>query len=796
MTLPISEVTKVKIHPAIGVARLGNSDEYFVGPEIPGQPGLPADKKFKDASGKVRRQAARFRCFGYDETGTRWVELTDSADVSITWSVHVVNRKAASKTAFGDTEDRNRDVTGDARKKLVIDPGVQTITGKDAVKAIPKAPFTHQGKKTDVDLGALRTDGSGHLLVLGGRGSSGSPTGKALQGTFDNDGWHDDTSDGPVGATVKIKGRAVGDVTGAWVVVAPPKFAPYFTDVISMYERLLDYYKTHKIIEETSALLPPATPSYAAHVQPILQRARTIRWTRRVKPYRHRWEDPVYGDASRHHIFDRLKPATGTPSRHQDMPHLTHGGSTPGYDGTDSHLTAVQYEVMKRWKDGNYRQDWPPPAARVTPDGLDRAALDGCVGGSLFPGIEFGRFALRADTTSIWRKGHPFRFDTNRVRAGDVTARMALPWQTDFMACGSDWWPVQRPNTVIADNKFQAWDRMVGNNENMVKDWYKLGFVLPKGSQYVEQERTLTQQSTVRAGAVNFGTVGTEGRTVPVVVHAAGAVPDLVVENAPGAVTVGTPRTSGDPTSTLLSLDLTYAAARADVVDGEVVLLDRNTGDRWTIPVSGRGASAADEAGQPYSPPVGVDLLLAGQGVLSAGQQHTWTLQLTEVDHALSVTLQAADGALSVVLVSPLGRRLDAGVADVHATKDAESATLRVELPFESFPSRYDRSGLWRVVVTADEGADALPYQVTASAESDIRLVVDSTDSGAEVTLWGAEDSTVEAVLAEGAEHQVTLDAGSSTGRVDAGAVTSVRAFGTSPDGHPFVRERYLTGER
>ena len=32
-----------KIHPAIGIARVGNSPELFVGPEIPGKLARPAD---------------------------------------------------------------------------------------------------------------------------------------------------------------------------------------------------------------------------------------------------------------------------------------------------------------------------------------------------------------------------------------------------------------------------------------------------------------------------------------------------------------------------------------------------------------------------------------------------------------------------------------------------------------------------------------------------------------------------------------------------------------------------------
>ena len=60
-------ITKIKIHPAIGIARLGNSPtEFFIGPELPGDH-APPKGGYKDARHRIKRQAARFRLFGYDE---------------------------------------------------------------------------------------------------------------------------------------------------------------------------------------------------------------------------------------------------------------------------------------------------------------------------------------------------------------------------------------------------------------------------------------------------------------------------------------------------------------------------------------------------------------------------------------------------------------------------------------------------------------------------------------------------------------------------------------------------------
>src|SRR5262252_5210299 len=87
-------IVRAAIHPAIGIARVGNSpDEYYFGPEIPG--GLPiAPGGYKDASGAMKRQAARFRVFGLDANGTVVRELTaDEADIR--WTVHLANKKAS-----------------------------------------------------------------------------------------------------------------------------------------------------------------------------------------------------------------------------------------------------------------------------------------------------------------------------------------------------------------------------------------------------------------------------------------------------------------------------------------------------------------------------------------------------------------------------------------------------------------------------------------------------------------------------------------------------------------------------
>ncbi|RIK46832.1 MAG: hypothetical protein DCC57_15060, partial [Chloroflexi bacterium] len=87
-------IVAARIHPGIGVARVGNSlTDYFVGPELP-QP-LPQPPNFyRDATGALKRQAARFRVYGVNAAGQVVRELT-AADAAIEWTVEIANKKAA-----------------------------------------------------------------------------------------------------------------------------------------------------------------------------------------------------------------------------------------------------------------------------------------------------------------------------------------------------------------------------------------------------------------------------------------------------------------------------------------------------------------------------------------------------------------------------------------------------------------------------------------------------------------------------------------------------------------------------
>lgn len=60
---------------------------------------------FKDDQCRVKRQAARFRVFAHHDDGT--TTEVRAADADITWTVHLVNAKAA-RTTGGAWRERRR----------------------------------------------------------------------------------------------------------------------------------------------------------------------------------------------------------------------------------------------------------------------------------------------------------------------------------------------------------------------------------------------------------------------------------------------------------------------------------------------------------------------------------------------------------------------------------------------------------------------------------------------------------------------------------------------------------------
>ena len=204
----------------------------------------------------------------------------------------------------------------------------------------------------------------------------------------------------------------------------------------------------------------------------------------------HPFNHPVAGSPW---VYNRL---TATGSQH--MPQLR---SPSG--ALDEPLTDTQIEIMHKWSQGTVTGDWnsawgqgpPDLGATITPGGMDKAALENCVGGAFFPGIEAGIILTDASRylPITVDSGEPcFRLDHAQVNPGDLTARMALPWQSDFSACADHWWPVPRPNSVkVAGQPGRPdWQRGFTNvNDWVAGTWNKMGFVTLQGGDMLETDR-------------------------------------------------------------------------------------------------------------------------------------------------------------------------------------------------------------------------------------------------------------------------------------------------------------------
>jgi hypothetical protein len=292
----VANVATYKIHPGIGIARLGNSDtEFYIAPETPaglpqacepnGNPRYRSDgvtpmlvTTFRDAQGRIKRQAARFQVFVYDDDSPagRPLKLGDPIEgggnhgtlVEVQWQVYVANKKAcwyeflATDGEHGYPPNhprRNANVV--QRDRLIIDPGPRNVTAAKRRAFFDRSgegsyattfPFEGLTPNSIDTLGEMMMDDAGRLLVLGGHGRSGSeksgPGEPHITQYANNDGWYDDISDGPVMARLvmfsqEVQRKRYIDVEyPAWVIVGYPRYAPQMLDMVTMDELLHDLF--------------------------------------------------------------------------------------------------------------------------------------------------------------------------------------------------------------------------------------------------------------------------------------------------------------------------------------------------------------------------------------------------------------------------------------------------------------------------------------------------------------------------------------------------------------------------
>lgn len=602
----------LRIHPAIGLARVGNSTEYYLAPEtsagldqpgtdltggLPIKPGTESqpisDQDLRDGTGALKRQAQRFRIYHYldpeaassypyqgeVEEITIGSELDGKKVTDIFWTVHLANKKAncwvleesvdpppgtepqtGSLAAYNGGEApplRNADYAGTddpaSQKRLtdlVVDAGPRLVHGTNAPRVVfdgqttpsyyaagqgpaelpdypvsfPSDHFSQLDNPTGTpvqQLGAIETDEGGRLIVIGGQGNAsgwyqdenGEPGGSdqpfPLDDDVNNDGWFDDTSDGPVSATLQFEDGSTLDLSStAWVVATDPSYAPQIRNVISLWDEVYNTWLTcfglqPSIYEGTcfptddSGFKTDYKPSFSEDIEPMLRSAHLQMFTTGLNDVA----------VSSHERLNGLT-ADSVPSQWLDVPsfirspYASDGQFEIGAnrmplalgDTGVSYLvlTKTQYFFINQWYQSAYSKD--PGQVLTAGELLDKNVLTNCLGGRFSPGIDLtfivrdtafynpdwqnpdvGPFRPYAQILDYAKatKSQPFlgvgyfpeRSDS-RVEPGDVCKFMALPWHTDYNSCATHL-PDPNPGGDIT-NPDQVFD---GRNTTLLWSW-------------------------------------------------------------------------------------------------------------------------------------------------------------------------------------------------------------------------------------------------------------------------------------------------------------------------------------
>jgi hypothetical protein len=399
---------RFKIHPAIGIARVGDSpDEFYLAPEQAGA--MPNElnsdgteqpvTKFKDGRGRVKRQAARFRVYGYDDDFKEGTEIQVGQQITsdfwkngqtmvgevkdIQWTVYLANKKSSwyefqqldGEHGYGPNHPlRNHDVTNaDERQQLIIDPGPQTVSYSNKKQRAAQfargqnpgytqsfpPPLSPNPIDTLGEIQAIQQGQNLRLLVLGGHGNAGSyKTGfgqPVIHHYANNEGWFDDVSDGPVTARVifkiiSIDGRTTDPTVGsnsyievevpAWCVVGYPRYAPMIVDMVTMDEVAYDVAVRHFGYEPYMYGTPPFSNQQPPDPADAKARAlwrKNAKWNQDYHPYFYRDIWPILmRPQSFQFVFDFDTFAGGDPHDPSSGQNFDESLlSTPPFEGED-----------------------------------------------------------------------------------------------------------------------------------------------------------------------------------------------------------------------------------------------------------------------------------------------------------------------------------------------------------------------------------------------------------------------------------------------------------------------------
>ncbi|MEI8705358.1 LodA/GoxA family CTQ-dependent oxidase [Pseudoalteromonas sp. B62] len=514
------------IYPPIGVMRVGNSkDDYFIGPQQP-QPVPNSDEyAYRDKSGALKRQAAEFRIYGFNAAGKAIKEITlDNAD--ITWHAQLANQKSSwyeFQIALDIPEAadappsllRNNNVAD--RDKLHINGGQRKLSGKN-VNSKNEHNFIGKFMDEDVYLGEMRSDNHGRLIMLGGHGVARNLKGDIAVTFANNEGWYDDISDGPITAEVVHNGVALR-VEPAWVICAPPDYAPMQKSVRTMWDLMRD------VAVNSSMLARPQRPSFTEDIQPIFSRMTNLQWVNSGFAGAFGWggqfdyttpewlaklsdPSPAYQELRRTLSNNFRRTDVSGAQAPQLWPWLYGDAiSIPPTGSVRQHATLsnLQLSFLDQWVKGDFINDYKPqsrcpvptqpptiddyPVAEQ-PEQLTRGAMEFCLADAFHPGCEMTwpmrtagmymspfrlKHALPDTQSDHCYYGPIMNHDIYTLAkgplfggqvAGGITRWMAIPWQTDTASCRDGYsseydpflptfWPARVPNQIMNQRRYQ-----------------------------------------------------------------------------------------------------------------------------------------------------------------------------------------------------------------------------------------------------------------------------------------------------------------------------------------------------
>ncbi|WP_315817199.1 CTQ-dependent lysine 6-oxidase LodA [Paraflavitalea speifideaquila] len=375
--------------------------------------------------------------------------------------------------------------------------------------------------------------------------------------------WHDDISDGPVYCTITFNDRTAPANLRAWVIVGYPDFAPEIVNISTLSDTMFDVgVRCFALIPEMyyrGEFVATYEANYERDILPIMHRMAQYQWVSNIQPMlafaSNIFDFTDKSEANRANREKYFSYFRGPNGLHDDSPYQPSGTlfmengadifpMMPLNSGSNSvsnttlikflALNETQYFLMGQWARGVFSTGDVSPYP-VSP--LDTASVGNCAGLPMCPGIEvtwnmqnpavYGSPFVIQDR--VGKNGYnssglnPSRDECEGggCQPGDLTKRMACPWQADFFQCTvqyvnftdpavnkipnedgdglkpmpptyySYWWPPQSPWDVLVGElgpEGQAasngpagqqmnYQRGINNFVQMVEYWFSLAFI-------------------------------------------------------------------------------------------------------------------------------------------------------------------------------------------------------------------------------------------------------------------------------------------------------------------------------